>query len=145
MSINDNDMETNLDDIVTAIYWSSGTTEHPRGIPHKHRTKLILLTIHQFYNFKKIWSHYKHQRIQWPSSEMLHDQLLLMPIAQPYKFCKRFMTGLPPVRAIVKSFHLTQIASSTDSSDTSLSRRLSVQSCRRLLWCEGQGPGPIKY
>ena len=52
MSINDNDMETNLDDIVTAIYWSSGTTEHPRGIPHNHRTKLTSYL--QIYNFKNI-------------------------------------------------------------------------------------------
>ena len=148
--VNDDDMETNLDDIA-AIFWSSGTTGLPKGIPYKH---------HNFLSSSLLWRTEPEPRLTITSSCLFHASTFplvlncMMVNKTSVIIVDANCTSLQilqaihdwsPARAIVKSFHLAQIASSLDpdSRTTTTSRRLSLKSLQEIATFGA--PVPIKY
>ena len=115
--INDDDMETNLDDIA-AIFWSSGTTGLPKGITYKHRHFLQSTLLAE----KK-----SELGLTLTSSCMFHastfpkilnclivnaTNVIILDSNCSTEEILQAVDDWAPFRALIKSFHFAKIASS---------------------------------
>lgn len=146
MNINDDDMETNLDDIA-AIFWSSGTTGHPKGIRYTHRHFLLSVLLRKVDQNAPLTltSNCLYHGSTFPlvlNCLIVNSTSVIIVDANCSSLqILQAIHDWSPGRAIVPSFHLAQIASFTDTATTS--RRLSLKSLQVIA--TAGAPVPIKY